>query len=90
MKTYILTDDPYHDNETIFGAFSSLEKARDYAIQFASKPENKHLGLPVRLVELEIDGDSEPVVHELGEYLKAPSKGLTPPLLHERIRRLVE
>lgn len=28
MKIWILTDNPYHDNETVFGAYSTEEKAR--------------------------------------------------------------
>ena len=29
MKVYVVTAEPYHENSTVLGAFSSLEKAKN-------------------------------------------------------------
>jgi hypothetical protein len=54
MKIYILTDDPYHDNELIFGAYSTEEKARAAQAAFVVDPSNNWT--PSRIVAVEFDG----------------------------------
>lgn len=53
MTIYLLTDDPYHDNEMYFGAYSTEEKARAAKIAFVVDPENNWR--PDRIISFEID-----------------------------------
>ena len=38
MKIYVITEEPYHDNSTIYGAYDSIEKAREALRSFAIDP----------------------------------------------------
>lgn len=53
MKIYLLLDDPYHDNNMIFGAYSSQEKAQEAWDRFEVDPSNNWS--PDKILELELD-----------------------------------
>lgn len=53
MKIYLLTDEPYHDNEAVFGAYSTEEKARVAQSEFVVDPVNGVA--PTRIAAVELD-----------------------------------
>jgi hypothetical protein len=50
---YILTDEPYHDNESFFGAYTSEEKAREAMAAFVVDPSNNWR--PSHIVAMRLD-----------------------------------
>lgn len=54
MKIYILTDDPWHENETYFGAYTTQEKAFEAIKNFI--PDKTYCSYkPKRVLEIEVD-----------------------------------
>lgn len=60
MKIYILTDEPYHDNENYFGAYTTRDKAMAAMAAYRINPTNNWA--PTRIVELELD--APPALHD--------------------------
>jgi hypothetical protein len=56
-KIYILTDNPYHDNETYYGAYTSEDKAREAAKAFVVDPKNNWE--PAVIVAMPLDQPAE-------------------------------
>lgn len=64
-KVFLLTDGAYHESDLFFGAYSTLEKAKEAAEAFKVDPENNWQ--PLEIVTLNFDAPAE--VHHPREVL---------------------